>query len=148
LLATKLDVSRVLGLVFFDCHLGSPFVLTSKTHVVIARLCLLLPTPFALSAEGHSCSDNNTRSLSSEGHSLDLCAQMSPPAYPVRSLQLRALLGSHLISLLRKSALQQAGQPHARQRKGPVDVDRAVLCAVTAAAMPPPILLLAAALAS
>jgi hypothetical protein len=75
--------ARVLGLVSFDCHLGWLFFLTSETHIVIARLCLLLPTSLALSAEGHSRPDNNTRSLSSEGHSLDLSAQMSPPAYPV-----------------------------------------------------------------
>jgi hypothetical protein len=49
LLANKLDVSRVLGLVSFDDHLRSPFFLTSETHVVIARLCLLLLTPLALS---------------------------------------------------------------------------------------------------
>jgi hypothetical protein len=51
LLATQLDVSRVLGLVTFDCHPGSPFFLTSETHIVIARLCLLLPTPLALSSQ-------------------------------------------------------------------------------------------------
>jgi hypothetical protein len=47
------------------------------------------------------------------------------------------------------SALQQAGDHvRDRQRKGPVDVDRAVLRAVAAAATLPPILLLAAMLAS
>jgi hypothetical protein len=105
---TQLDVSHVLALVSFDCHPGSPFFLTSERHDVIARLCLILPTPLALSADGHSCFDNNTRSLSSVGHSLDLCAQMSPPACPVRRCQLRALWGLILISLLRKPALQQA----------------------------------------
>jgi hypothetical protein len=48
---TKLDVSHVLGRSSFDCHLGSPFYLTSETHVVIARLCLLLLTPLALSPQ-------------------------------------------------------------------------------------------------
>jgi hypothetical protein len=51
LLATKLDVSRVLGLVSFDCHPGSLFLLTSETHVVTVHLCLLLPTPLALSPQ-------------------------------------------------------------------------------------------------
>jgi hypothetical protein len=49
LLATKLDGSRVLGLVSFDCHPGSSFFLTSEMQFVIARLCLLLPTALALS---------------------------------------------------------------------------------------------------
>jgi hypothetical protein len=51
LLATKLDASRVLGLISFDCHPGSPFFLTSETHIVIVRLCLLLLTPLALSSQ-------------------------------------------------------------------------------------------------
>jgi hypothetical protein len=84
----------LVGCVSFDWHPGSPF-LTSETHVVISSvcLCLILSTPLALSPQklGHSCSDNNTCSLSSEGHSLDLCAQMSPPACPVRRRQLRVL---------------------------------------------------------
>jgi hypothetical protein len=87
-------------------------------------------------------------SLSSEGHSLDLCAQMSTSACPVHCHQLRALRGSRLISLLINPVLQQDGQPRARRRNGPADVDRAVLRVVAAAATPPPILLLAVALAS
>jgi hypothetical protein len=84
--------------------------------MLLSRLCLILSTPLAISPQklGHSCSDNNTRSLSSEGHSLDLCAQMSPPAYPVRRRQLRALWGSRLISLLRKPVLQQVGRLRVR----------------------------------
>jgi hypothetical protein len=64
LLVTQLDASRALGLVSFDFHQGSPFFLTSETHIVIARLYVLPTPPLALSAEGHSCSNNNTRSLS------------------------------------------------------------------------------------
>jgi hypothetical protein len=90
------------------------FFLTSETHVVISSVSCSSDTTRSLSAEGHSYSDNNTRSLSSEGHSLDLCAQMSPLACPVRRRQLCALWGSHLISLLRKPALQQAGRPLVR----------------------------------
>jgi hypothetical protein len=86
LLATKLDASRVLGLVSFDCHPGSPFFLTSETHVVIARLCLLLLTPLALSPQKATPVPTTTLalslSLSAEGHSLDLCAQMSPQPVP------------------------------------------------------------------
>jgi hypothetical protein len=93
LLATKLDVSRVLGRVSFDCHPGSPSYLTSETHVVIARLSLLLLTPLALSPRKATPVLTTTLALtlSSEGHFLDLCAQMSPPACPVRHRQLRAL---------------------------------------------------------
>jgi hypothetical protein len=95
LLVTKLDASHVLGLVSFDCHPGSPYFLTSETHVVIARLCLLVLTPLAPSPQKATPIPTTTHthslSLSSEGHSLDLCAQMSPSAYPVRHRQLRAL---------------------------------------------------------
>jgi hypothetical protein len=80
-------------------------------------------TTRSLSAEGHSYSDNNTRSfsLSSEGHSLDLCAQMSPSACPVRCRQLRALWGA---------------------KGARADIDRAILRAVVTAATPPLIILL------
>jgi hypothetical protein len=57
----------LVGCVSFDWHPGRLF-LTSKTHVVISFvcLCLILSTPLALSPQklGHSCSDNNTHSLS------------------------------------------------------------------------------------
>jgi hypothetical protein len=69
------------------------FFLTSETHVVIARLYLLLQTPLTLSP--HMATPVSTTtialSLSSEGHSLDLSAQMSPPACPVFHRQPRAL---------------------------------------------------------
>jgi hypothetical protein len=51
LLVTQLNASHVLGLISFDCHPGSPFFLTSETQVVIARLCVLLLTPRALSSQ-------------------------------------------------------------------------------------------------
>jgi hypothetical protein len=94
------------------------------SHIGDARCyCSSLSSPSdttrSLSAEGHSSSDNNTHFLSSEGQSLDLCAQMSPPTRAVRRRQLLSLRGSRLISLLRKLALQQASRSHARRRKGP-----------------------------
>jgi hypothetical protein len=52
------------GCVSFDCHLGLPFFLTSEMHVVISSVSYPFDTTHSLSAEGHSCSDNNTRSLS------------------------------------------------------------------------------------
>jgi hypothetical protein len=122
------------------------FFLTLETHVVISSVSSPSDTTRSLCTDDHSCFDNNTRSLSSEGHSLDLCAQMSPPPDPVHRHQLRVLWGSHLISVLRKSALQQAGRPRVRactMAKGArADVDRAVLRTVIVVAMPPPILLL------
>jgi hypothetical protein len=61
----------LVGCVSFDWHTGLPFF-TSETHVVISSMCLhlILSTPLALSLSlspqklGHSCSYNNTRSLS------------------------------------------------------------------------------------
>jgi hypothetical protein len=103
------------------------FFLKLETHVIIARLCLLLPTPLALSPQKATPVLTTTLALSSQGHSLDLSTQMSPSADPVRRHQLRALWGSRLISLLRKSALQQADQPRARRRKGPTNVDCGVI---------------------
>jgi hypothetical protein len=64
LLATQLDVSRVLGLVFFDCHPGSPFFLTSEMHIVIARVCFLLPTLLALSPQKTTHVPTTTLALS------------------------------------------------------------------------------------
>jgi hypothetical protein len=125
------------------------FFLISETHVVIVR--------YVFSFWHHSLSlrrrpllfrQQHSLSLSSEGHSFDLCAQMSPPTCPIHRRHLRALWGSRLISLLKKLTLQQAGRPRSWRRKRPVDVDCAVLRVVAAAATPPPILLLAAALAS
>jgi hypothetical protein len=77
LLATQLDASRVLGLISFDCHPGWPFFLTSETHIVITRQCLLLLTPLlSLRRRPFLFQQQNSLSLSSEGHSLDLCAHV------------------------------------------------------------------------
>jgi hypothetical protein len=64
LLATQLDAFRVLGLVSFDCHPGSPFFLTSKTHVVISRLYLLLSTPLTISPQKVTLVPTTTLTLS------------------------------------------------------------------------------------
>jgi hypothetical protein len=64
LLATKLDASRVLGLVSFDCYAGSPFFLTSETHVVIVHLYLLLLTPLALFLQKATLVPTTTLALS------------------------------------------------------------------------------------
>jgi hypothetical protein len=106
------------------------FSYIGDTHCYCSSMSSPSHTIHSLSAEGHSCSYNNTRSFSSEGHSLDLCAQISLPACPVRRHQLRALWGSRLIFLFRKPALQQAGRPRVRRQKGPADVDHTVLRAI------------------
>jgi hypothetical protein len=55
----------LVGCVSFDCHPGSPFF-SHRRRMLLSHLCLILSTPLALSPKklGHSCSDNNTRSLS------------------------------------------------------------------------------------
>jgi hypothetical protein len=116
----------------------------------------------SLSSEGHSRSDNNTRSLFSKGHSLDLFAQKSPPAYPVRCRQLRALWGSRSLSSESRRCSRPTGRVYTtakgasrrRPRRHPTQTPPcplplglgAILCAITAAATPPPILLLGRAL--
>jgi hypothetical protein len=58
-------------------------------------ICVSVSYPFdttrSLSAKARPLLFHNTHSLSSEGHSLDLCAQMSLRPYPVHRRQLRAL---------------------------------------------------------
>jgi hypothetical protein len=134
LLATKLDASRVLGFVSFDCHPGSPFFLTLETHVVIARLRLLLLTPLALSPLKATPVLTTTLALMCS----DLPAVLSrspPPA--VRALRI-------MLNFSPQKASAAAGRPAAcATAKGSrADVDRAVLRAVAAAETLPPILLL------
>jgi hypothetical protein len=83
LLATKLDASRVLGFVSFDCHPRSPFFLTSKTRAVIARLCLLL-TPLALSPQKATPVPTTTHSLPPQKVTRSICV-LRCPHRPVRS---------------------------------------------------------------
>jgi hypothetical protein len=86
----------IVGCVSFDGHPGSPFF-SHRRRVLLSRLCVCV-----LSFRHHSLSLRRSwattvpattlaLSLPSEGHSLDLCAQMSMPACPVRRRQLRAL---------------------------------------------------------
>jgi hypothetical protein len=95
----------LVGCVSFDCHPGSPFF-SHRRRMLLSLLCLLLPTPLALSPQKATPVPTTTLalSLSSEGHSLNLCAQMSPPACPI----------CHRLSLLWKPALQQAGRTRVR----------------------------------
>jgi hypothetical protein len=70
--------ARVLGLVSFDCHPGSPFFLTSETHVVIARLCLLHPTPLALSPQKATPVPTTTLALSPQKVTRLICVLICP----------------------------------------------------------------------
>jgi hypothetical protein len=85
----------LVGCVSFDWHPGSPF-----SHIGDAccyLVCVSVSYPFdttrSLSAEARPLMfrQQHSLSLSSEGHLLDLCAQMSPLACPVRRRQLRVL---------------------------------------------------------
>jgi hypothetical protein len=85
LLLTQLDASRVLGLISFDCHPGSPFFLTSETHVVIARPCLLLPTPLNFSPQKATPILTTTLALSLLRRSLAWSVLSDVPADQSRS---------------------------------------------------------------
>jgi hypothetical protein len=62
----------------FDCHPGSPFFLTSETHVVIACLCLLLLTPLALSSQKATPVLTTTLALSLQKVSRSICVLRCP----------------------------------------------------------------------
>jgi hypothetical protein len=74
----------LVGCVSFDCHPGSPFFLTSETHVVISSVFVSYPfdttrsLSLSLQKLGHSYSDNNTRSLSSQKVTLSICVLRCP----------------------------------------------------------------------
>jgi hypothetical protein len=74
----QIGVSHVLGLVSFDCHPGSPFFLTSETHIVIARLCLLLPTPLALFPQKATPVPTTTLALSPQKVTRSICVLRCP----------------------------------------------------------------------
>jgi hypothetical protein len=120
--------THFLVLVSFDCHPGSTF-----SHIGDARRCyfssLSSPsdTTLSLSSEGHSRSDNNSLSLSLLGRSLARSFCSDVPASLPRSPPPAARALRIALSLLRKSALQQAGRPRAQRRKGPSYVDRGVI---------------------
>jgi hypothetical protein len=112
----------LVGCVSFDCHPGSHFF-SHQRHMLLSRLCLILSTPLALSPQklGHSCSENNTRSLSLIRRSLarSVCSDLpvglscSPP------LAVRAL--GITLNFSPQKVDAAAGRPtaRARWRKGP-----------------------------
>jgi hypothetical protein len=113
----------LVGCVSFDCHPGSPFF-SYRRHMLLSRLCLILSTPLALSLQklGHSCSDNNTRSLSLSPQKVtsSICVLSVPTSLsrspPPTTRTLRIAL-----NFSPQKAGAAAGRPtaRARQRKGP-----------------------------
>jgi hypothetical protein len=126
------------------------FFLTLEMHVVIACLCLLLLTPLALSlsAEGHSCLDKNTLSLSLLRRSLAWSVCSGVPTGQSRSPPPAAHTLRIALIFSPRKASAAAGRPTscATVKGFRADIDRAVLRAVATATMPPPILLLSRAL--
>jgi hypothetical protein len=148
LLVTQLDASRVLGLVSFDCHAGSPFFSHRR------RMFLLLD--YVFSFRHHSLSLRRRPLLIQQQHSLSLLKKslarsvcLDVPAGLSRSPPLAARPLSISFNFSPQKAGAAAGQPRprARQRKVLADVDHAVLRAVATAVTLPPILLLAVTLA-
>jgi hypothetical protein len=107
----------VVGCVSFDCHPGSPFF-SHRRCMLLSRLCLILSTRLALSPQklGHSCSDNNTRSLSPQKVTRSIG---SPPTCPVCHRQLRAPRIALNFSPQKAGAAAGRLAACARRRKGP-----------------------------
>jgi hypothetical protein len=139
-----LDASRVLGLVSFDFHPGSPFFLTSETHVVIVRLCLLLPTPLALSSQKDTPVPTTTLALSLLRRSLARSVCSDDPAGLSHSPPPAARALRIALNFSPQKAGAAAGQPATcvTVKGASADVNCTVLCTVAAAATPPLILLL------
>jgi hypothetical protein len=109
----------LVGCVSFDCHPGSPFF-SHRRRMLLSRLCLLLPTPLALSPQKATPVPTRTLafSLSSEGHSLDLCSDV--PAGLSRSPLPAARALRIVLNFSPQKAGAAASRPaaHARRRKG------------------------------
>jgi hypothetical protein len=136
---------RVLGLISFDCHPGSPFFShRRRTLLLLISVFSFRHHSLSLSVEGHSYSDNNTRSLSLLRRSLarSVCSDVpvslscSPPP-AARALRI-------VLNFSPQKAGATADRPAtcATTKGSRADVDRVVLRAVAVAATPPPILLL------
>jgi hypothetical protein len=136
---TKLDASRVLGHISFDCHPGSPFYLTSETHVVIARLCLLLLIPLTLSLQKATSVPTTTLALSLSllRRSLARSVCSDVPAGLSRSPPPDARALKIALNFSPQKAGAAAGRPATCATAKGARAD--VLRVVATAAMPPPI---------
>jgi hypothetical protein len=140
------------------------FVLTSETHVVIARLCLLLPTPLALSPQKVTPVPTTTLALSPQKVTCSISLLISPRQPTPFSSTSYARSKDRAFSP-QKADVAACSRPAGRVRDGergqwtstsvsskqtplcplPLWLG-AVLCAVTTTATPPSILLLGCAL--
>jgi hypothetical protein len=120
------------------------FFLTSETHVVIVRICLLLPTPLTLSPQKATPIPTTTLALSLLRRSLARYVCSDVPAGLSRSLPPASRALRIALNFSPQKAGAAAGQPAAcvMAKGARADFDRAVLHAVAKAATPPPILLL------
>jgi hypothetical protein len=111
----------LVGCVSFDCHPGSPFS-SHRRCMLLYRLCLILSTLLALSPQKlvHSCSNNNTRSLSLLRRSLTRYVCLDVPAGLSRSPMLAARALRIALNFSPQKADAAAGRPAAcaRRRKG------------------------------
>jgi hypothetical protein len=132
---------RVLGRVSFDCYLGSSFYLTTETHVVIAPLCILLLTPFALSPQMATPVLTTTLALSLLRRSLARSVCSDVPAALSRSPRPT----THALRIALNFSPQKdgaaAGRPAAcaTAKGAKANVDRAILRSIAVATTPPPI---------
>jgi hypothetical protein len=138
-LVSKVDASRVIGHNSFDCHPGSPFYLTSETHVVIARLCLLLLIPLTLSLQKATSVPTTTLALSLSllRRSLARSVCSDVPAGLSRSPPPDARALKIALNFSPQKAGAAAGRPATCATAKGARAD--VLRVVATAAMPPPI---------
>jgi hypothetical protein len=120
------------------------FFLTSEMHVVIVRLCLLLPRPLALSSQKTTPNLTTTLTISLLRRSLARSVCSDVPAGLSRSPPLAACTLRIALNFSPQKAGTAVGRlaTCAMTKGAKADVDRAVLRAIAASATPPPILLI------
>jgi hypothetical protein len=125
----------LVGCVSFDCHPGSPFF-SHRRRMLLSLLCLLLPTPLALSPQKATPVPTTTLALSLSPQKVTrLICVLRCPRRPVPFAT--ACLYSESRHCSRPAERVCVTAKGAR-----ADVDRAILCTVAAAVTPPPNLLL------
>jgi hypothetical protein len=134
----------LVGCVSFDCHPKSPFF-SHRRCTLLSRLCLLLPTPLALSPQKATPVPTTTLTLSLLRRPLARSVWSDVPTGLSRSPlpAALALRTSLKFSPKKVGAAARRSAARVRWRKGLERTSTsAVLRAVAAAATPPPILLL------
>jgi hypothetical protein len=110
----------LVGCVSFDCHPGSPFF-SHRRRTLLSRLCLLLPTPLALSLRRRPLLLRQQHSLSLLRMSLARSMCSDVPAGLSRSPPLAVRALRIALNFSPQKAGAAAGRPAAlaRRRKGP-----------------------------